>query len=88
MAVSKIKDYVSLGLIDTLQIELSCKKILQTKYWLGLNHYMPVEVNHLTEDLNCCANQLMIKKILKQGIVVAKNEEKLHPIKRYDQLLL
>ena len=79
MAVSKIKDYVSLGLIDTLQIELSCKKILQTKYWLGLNHYMPVEVNHLTEDLNCCANQLMIKKILKQGIVVAKNEEKMIP---------
>ena len=79
MAVSKIKEYVSLGLIDTMQIEWSCKKILQTKYWLGLNHYKPVNVSHLTEDLNCCANQLMIKKILKQGIIVAKNDEKMIP---------
>jgi beta-N-acetylhexosaminidase len=79
MAIVKIKEYVSLGLIDTLQIELCCKKILQTKYWLGLNHYKPIDVKHLTEDLNCCANQLMIKKIVKQGIIVAKNEEKMIP---------
>lgn len=79
MALAKIKEYISNGWIDTLQIEWSCKKILQTKYWLGLNHYKPVEINHLTQDLNCCANQLMIKKILKQGIIVAKNEEKMIP---------
>ena len=79
LAVVKINEYVANGLIDTLQIERSCKRILEAKYWLGLNHYKPVVLDHLNDDLNCCANQMMAKKILKQGIFIAKNTEKMIP---------
>jgi len=81
LAVIKIKDYISRGLIDTQQVELSCKKILEVKFWLGLDHYQPSVIEHLNEDLNCCANQVMVKKVLKQSIIVAKNEEKMIPLK-------
>ncbi|MFI5221464.1 MAG: glycoside hydrolase family 3 N-terminal domain-containing protein [Bacteroidia bacterium] len=80
LALAKIKEYISKGFISPQQVEASCKKMLKAKYWLGLNHYKPIEIYHLNEDLNCCANQVMVKKILKQGIILAKNEEKMIPL--------
>lgn len=79
LALARIKEYMEKGEIDSLQIERSCKKILLIKYWLKLNQNTQVNIDHLNEDLNCCANQMMVKKIIKNGIVVARNEEKMIP---------
>jgi len=79
-AISMIKQYITDSVITWAQIEHSCKKVLKAKYWAGLNHYKPIETFQLTEDLNCCEAQLMIKRIIREGIVVAKNEDKIIPI--------
>ena len=76
-----IKEYLKKGLISQEQLNLSCRKILITKYWAGLNKYTPVETKNLIEDLNCCSTDQLIKKIVKTGIVVAKNSDKLIPLK-------
>ncbi len=78
-AIAMIKIYMERGDISKEQLEKSCKKILLAKYWAGLSNYHPIELKNLVEDLNCCNNQLMVKKIIEQGIVVAKNEEKMIP---------
>jgi beta-N-acetylhexosaminidase len=79
-SISMIKLYMARGEISAEQLEHSCKKILMAKYWAGLNEYKPIELKNLVEDLNCCNNYLTIKKIIKEGIVVAKNEDKMIPI--------
>jgi beta-N-acetylhexosaminidase len=79
-SVSMIKQYLDSGLITQEQIERSCKKILMAKYWAGLAQYKPIETAHLVDDLNCCNNYLTAKKITKQGIVVAKNDDRIIPI--------
>jgi beta-N-acetylhexosaminidase len=79
-SIGMIKLYMARGEITSEQIEKSCKKILLAKYWAGLNQYKPIELKNLTEDLNCCDNYLTVKKIIKLGIVVAKNEDKIIPV--------
>ena len=67
-AISMIKQYITDSVLTWDQIEVSCRKILKAKYWVGLNHYKPIDTDLLIEDLNCCDAQLMIKKIVKEGI--------------------
>lgn len=81
MAIMRMKEYINKGEITWEQIEKSCKKILVTKYWLGLNQYAPVNLENLTTDLNCCETYLMTKKVIKQGVVVAKDEDKIIPVR-------
>ncbi len=78
--ISMIKQYITDGVITWEQIEHSCKKILKAKYWAGLSNYKPVVTEHLVADLNCCAADLMNKKIIREGIIVAKNEDQIIPI--------
>jgi beta-N-acetylhexosaminidase len=79
-SVDMIKQYVLRGEISPEQIERSCKKILLAKYWAGLDQYKPVDLNNLTEDLNCCNSDLLAKQIIREGIVIVKNEDKIIPI--------
>ena len=74
-----IKDYISCGLISEEDVNKACRKILITKHWAGLSKYKPVETKNLYEDLNCCSTDLLIKKVVKQGVVVAKNLDGLIP---------
>ncbi|MDZ4668650.1 MAG: glycoside hydrolase family 3 N-terminal domain-containing protein [bacterium] len=74
-----IKDYMSCGLISEAEVNNACRKILITKHWAGLNKYKAIELANLNQDLNCCATDLLIKKVIKQGIVVAKNMDNLIP---------
>jgi beta-glucosidase-like glycosyl hydrolase/CubicO group peptidase (beta-lactamase class C family) len=80
MAIMRIKEYLAKGEITWEQIEKSCKKILATKFWLGLNQYKPINLENLTTDLNCCETYLMTKKVIKQGIIVARDDDKIIPI--------
>ncbi|MES2558474.1 MAG: glycoside hydrolase family 3 N-terminal domain-containing protein [Bacteroidota bacterium] len=79
-SIAMIKQYLNDSIIPREQLEKSCKKILMAKYWAGLHRYQPINLNNLTEDLNCCNTYLSIKKVIKQAIVVVKNEDNIIPI--------
>ncbi|MCF8428780.1 MAG: serine hydrolase [Bacteroidia bacterium] len=85
MSIAVIKDYMNRGLIPASQLEESCKKILIAKYWCGLNKYKPIILENLTNDLNSIENDLLIKQIVKNGVVVAKNLDKIIPILNPEQ---
>ncbi len=80
LSVAIIKEYVSNGLITQTQIDTRCKKILLAKYWCGLSKYKEIELRNLYEDLNTYESNLLIRKTIKQGIVVAKNKDNLIPL--------
>jgi beta-glucosidase-like glycosyl hydrolase/CubicO group peptidase (beta-lactamase class C family) len=75
-----IKEYINCGLISEEDVNKACRKILITKNWAGLNQYQPIPLKNLHADLNCCATDLLIKKVIKQGIVVAKTLDNVIPL--------
>lgn len=85
MGIFWIKEYIKNGQIKEEDVNKACRKILVAKNWAGLNHYRPVPLGGLTDDLNCCSAELIIRKAVKKGIVVAKNQDNLIPLQRPDQ---
>lgn len=83
-----IKDYIGKGLITRERLDEACRKILVTKYWCGLNQYEPINTHQLIEDLNCCSTDLLIKKVVKNAVVVAKNIDGIIPLvhPEYDKI--
>ncbi|MCK6609698.1 MAG: serine hydrolase [Bacteroidia bacterium] len=75
-----IKEYMKKGLITQEQLNNACRKILITKYWAGLSQYKPINLKNIYDDLNCCSTDLLIRKIVKNAIVVAKNQDNLIPL--------
>ncbi|MCU0441993.1 MAG: serine hydrolase [Bacteroidia bacterium] len=79
-SISMIKYYMEQGWITEAQLERSCKKVLLAKYWAGLHQYKPINLTNLTQDLNCCDTYLSIDHIIKEGLVVASNQDYIIPI--------
>lgn len=79
-SIEMIKAYMVKGEITEAQLEASCKRILLAKYWAGLPNYQPINLAHLTEDLNCCNNFIAVKNAIREGIVVAKNDDRIIPL--------
>jgi beta-glucosidase-like glycosyl hydrolase/CubicO group peptidase (beta-lactamase class C family) len=75
-----IKEYIQCGYITEAEVTQACRKILITKNWAGLNQYKPIVLTNLNTDLNCCSTDLLIKKVIKQGIVVAKTLDNIIPL--------
>jgi len=85
LSIAFIKDYIKKGIITWAQVEKSCKKILLAKYWCGLNKYKPVELMNLTKDLNSSESDFLINQVIKKGVVVARNHDKIIPIQNPEQ---
>lgn len=80
-SMTMIKEHLCDSSLKWEQIERSCKRVLNAKYWAGLNNYQPVELTNLTKDLNTGDAPEMIKKAIQNGIVVAKNSDQIIPVK-------
>lgn len=80
-ALVKVKEAVSKGLISDSLISYKCRKVLKTKYWLGLNDYKPIDKENLIKDLNPPSSELVNREIIKNSLTVLKDRKKLLPIR-------
>lgn len=80
-SMAKIKEHLLDSSLTWAQIEKSCRRVLMAKYWAGLNKYEPIELTNLTVDLNSGDAPEIIKKAVKNSIIVAKNLDDIIPIK-------
>ncbi len=77
---SKIKNALTKGTLTEARLEESVKKILNAKYFVGLNHYQPVNLNNLVNDLNDSRSKVVNRKLVEESITVLKNDKKILPI--------
>ncbi len=77
MIIQAYKD----GTITEKRLAHSVKKILMAKYMAGLQHFKPVETEHLIKDLNSLENKLLYAKLIENAITVAKNNKAILPIR-------
>ena len=51
-AIKKITEAIEAGKITQTEIDRRCRKMLETKAWVGLDDYQPITTKNLWEDLN------------------------------------
>jgi beta-glucosidase-like glycosyl hydrolase/CubicO group peptidase (beta-lactamase class C family) len=83
-AIKKIKQAIANGEITQEEIDKRCEKILQAKYWVGLNKFEPIETNDLVDDLNALKHIQPKRSIIKNSITLLNNTNKLVPIANID----
>ena len=82
VAVGKklIQQAIDQGRISQKRVEESVKKILLTKYYLGLDAYKPVDPNNVNEDLNNDSHKKIVRNVYSHAITVLKDSKKMLPL--------
>lgn len=83
-AAEKIKEALNQKTISEERLAYSVKKILMAKYKVGLNHFKPVELEHLNEDLNRLEDDLLSEELFENAITVVKNKADLLPLRQLE----
>ena len=78
-AQKNIKQAIKDRKLSWKDIEQKVKKILQAKYWSGLNHYQPVQLPELNHDLNMASHLYLIQKIYQKSVTLVKNKGAIVP---------
>lgn len=84
--VKEIKKAIENGKITEQEIESRARKILQAKYWAGLNVVPEVPIENIVEDLNNTSALFMQQRLIENAITLVKNENDIVPIKGLDTL--
>ncbi|MNX83937.1 putative lipoprotein YbbD precursor [compost metagenome] len=66
--------------ISQSRVEESVKKILLTKYFLGLNQYSNVNPENINEDLNNASHSEIVQKMYSNALTLIKDDKKLLPL--------
>ncbi|MGF1555193.1 MAG: glycoside hydrolase family 3 N-terminal domain-containing protein [Paucihalobacter sp.] len=84
LAVTKIAEALNNKLFTEERLAHSVKKILSSKYKLGLNDYKPVDTKNLIGDLNRIEDDLLYEKLMENAITVVKNTNQNLPIRQLE----
>lgn len=79
-AIQGIKAAVANGEITEERLNQSVRKILLTKYWVGLNNYQPINLKGISEDVNNEQAQLLLTKLVENSITVLEDKNDFIPI--------
>lgn len=85
IAVEAIKTAIKTGKLNEKIIEQRCKKILAAKSWAGIRDSVDsIPTQNLYTDLNTQHAELLVKKLVRASITVAKDANKQLPIQHLD----
>ncbi|HTF31807.1 MAG TPA: glycoside hydrolase family 3 N-terminal domain-containing protein, partial [Flavitalea sp.] len=74
MAIDKIRDAIRDDKLTWDKIDYHVKRVLKAKYLYGLSTIKPVELTHLTEDLNAGVEK-MRKLVAENAITLLRNDD-------------
>ncbi len=87
-AISSIKKAVRQGDISEEEVNSSCRKILQAKYWTGAYLREEIRTDSLLEDLNQPVYQALYRELVEHSLILAKNRQGTVPIKDLEKTSL
>ncbi|MBT3418181.1 MAG: serine hydrolase [Flavobacteriales bacterium] len=85
-AILQIKLAIENGEITQSEVDSRCKKILLTKYWMGLSDFSPLELEKIKDELTTNYTHLLNRNLVENSITLLQNYEELLPLKRLDTL--
>jgi CubicO group peptidase (beta-lactamase class C family) len=87
-AISAIKRAVRQGSISEEEINESCRKILQAKYWTGAYLGERIQMDSLLENLNDPAYHVLYRELAGHSLILAKDREGAIPIAQLESTTL
>ncbi len=75
-----IQKAIDNGEIPQSRVEESVKKILLTKYYLGLKQYNNINPENVNEDLNNASHSALVQKMYSNALTLIKDDKKLLPL--------
>jgi len=75
-----IQKAIDQGEISQSRVEESVKKILLTKYFLGLNQYTPKNPENINYNLNNDSHTKLVQNLYSNALTLLKDEKKLLPL--------
>ncbi len=75
-----IQKAIDRGEISQSRVEESVKKILLTKYFLGLNQYTPRNPENITSDINNNSHKVLVQNLYSNALTLIKDDRKLLPL--------
>ncbi len=75
-----IQKAIDKGEIPQSRVEESVKKILLTKYFLGLTQYTPKNPENINSDLNNESHRILVQNLYANALTLLKDDKKLLPI--------
>ncbi|SHG48439.1 glycoside hydrolase family 3 protein [Chryseobacterium sp. OV279] len=75
-----IQKGIEKGEISQSRVEESVKKILLTKYFLGLTQYTPKNPENINNDLNNDSHKILVQNLYANALTLLKDDQKLLPI--------
>ena len=75
-----IQKAIDKGEIPQSRVEESVKKILLTKYFLGLTQYTPKNPENINSDLNNESHKILVQNLYANALTLLKDDKKLLPI--------
>lgn len=75
-----IQKAIDKGEISQSRVEESVKKILLTKYFLGLTQYTPKNPENINKDLNNDSHIQLVQNLYSNALTLLKDEKKLLPL--------
>lgn len=75
-----IQKAIENGEISQSRVEESVKKILLTKYYLGLNLYTPKNPENVNNDINNDSHKTLVQHLYANALTLIKDEKKLLPL--------
>lgn len=81
-----IAEGVSKGEISKDRLEESVKKILLTKYYLGLNKYENKNPKNIIADINNASHQQLVQGLYENALTLLKDDKQLLPLKSNDKI--
>ncbi|MEA3461029.1 MAG: glycoside hydrolase family 3 N-terminal domain-containing protein, partial [Bacteroidota bacterium] len=88
LAITAIRRAVRQGSISEDDIDASCRKILQAKYWTGAHRREAIQMQSLLEDLNQPGYQVLFNELVEHSLVLAKNTGSVVPITQLERTTL
>ncbi|AQX00873.1 glycoside hydrolase family 3 protein [Elizabethkingia anophelis] len=77
-----IQHAIDSGEIPQSRIEESVKKILLTKYYLGLPNFKKISTNNINSDLNNESHAQLSEKLYANALTLLKNDQQLLPLQK------
>jgi len=75
-----IQKAIDNGEIPQSRVEESVKKILLTKYFLGLDKYSPKNPENINSDLNNDSHRILVQNLYSNALTLLKDDKKLLPL--------
>ncbi len=84
-AIEKIKKALDDKILTESRLNNAVKKILEAKYWAGLDQYKAIDLEGINEFINTVENEVLHRQLIENSVTLLKNKDNSFPIQHLEK---